>query len=428
MSAVQSAGAAGDRFQSAAPEPARRPTLRNALLLAFAMLLVMLYRRPDQFFDPYVWAEDGVVNIPDFLAHGWGSLTHSIAGYYSVPIKLLNALAAQLSFRWYPEISFVLTLLASYGVAAAIAFTPTLLRWRFLCAIAVLLVPTDSEVFGVALLIGWWTSLLVLLPLYWNTESRSEVLRLCLLTIGALSSPLIVGAAPLYVLRAAVTRRRADIVTMIVALAFAVLQYLAIRHAGLIGDRPAGIDPGLVFEKFFGYYLAVTNNFAQSGLAVYLGLAFAAFLFVAWAIHRRELGLTFILLGGSLGAAIASAVLRIPIDVIHPTLVAARYFFFAYVLIGWILIQFASLDKAGLSLASCLLLTAGARNALDNARRHHAHLDWRAHVQACIASPTTYALPIHTHGAISQAWKLTLTPAQCAELVRRSLFDNRVGP
>ncbi|HVH35431.1 MAG TPA: hypothetical protein VM847_15100 [Tahibacter sp.] len=415
-----------DRFRPAAPAAASR--LRQALLLAVALLLVVLYRRPDQFSAPYIWAEDGVVNIPDFLASGWSSVLHPIAGYFSVPIKLINALAMQLSLRWFPEISFVLTLLASYGVLAAVAFSPTRLRWPLLCALVILFIPTESEVFGVALLIGWWTSLLALLPLYWNEEGRRPLLRLFLLAVGGLSSPLIVGIAPLYVLRAAVTRRRDDIVTTLAALMLAALQYQSISRANIVRDAGVSIKLDLIVEKFFGYYLAVGNNFVQSGLAMYLGLALIAFIVASWIAHRRELGLTFVLLGGSLGAAIASAVLRMPLEVINPAFAAARYFFFAYVVIGWIIVQLASLDKAGLRLASCALLAVAARNGLENGRRLHAHLDWRAQIDSCLHSPAAYSIPIHTFGGLDQAWHVDLTAAQCRTLLSRSLFDGEPAP
>jgi hypothetical protein len=412
------------------PLPAARravPTrLQQALLLAAALLLVLFYRRPDQFYAPYIWGEDGVVNLPDYLASGWASVFHPIAGYYSVPMKFISVLSMQLSFLWSPEISFVLTLLASYGVLAAVAFAPTRLRWPLGCALAILFIPTEAEVFGVTLLVFWWTSLLALLPLYWNEEGRRPLLRLFLLAVGALSSPFIIGIAPLYAVRVAVTRRRDDIVAMVVAFAFAALQYHAVH--GAVQDAGASIKLGAIIEKFFGYYLAVGNNFVQSGLALYLGLALIAFIVVSWVAYRRELGLTFVLLGGSLGAAIASAVLRLPIENINPAYSAARYFFFAFVVLSWILVQLASLDKAGMRLASCMLLAFATRNALENGRRTHAHLNWRAEIATCLQSATPYKVPIHTHGGLDQVWHVEFSAAQCRTLVSRSLFDAEPAP
>lgn len=83
-------------------ESPRRQAIVKALALAVITLLVMLLRRPDQFAAPYVWVEDGTVNLRDFLEHGWTSLWHPISGYYSVPIKFVHALSVTLSFRWLP--------------------------------------------------------------------------------------------------------------------------------------------------------------------------------------------------------------------------------------------------------------------------------------------------------------------------------------
>ena len=111
-------------------------------------LSVLVFRRPDQFLAPYIWVEDGTINLPDFLAHGWSFVAHPIVGYISLPIRVIFGLATSLSFRWLPEIAFVLAMLFAFGIVAAVACSPTALRHRFLCATAMLVIPTNPEVFG----------------------------------------------------------------------------------------------------------------------------------------------------------------------------------------------------------------------------------------------------------------------------------------
>jgi hypothetical protein len=90
----------------------------------------------DQFAFPAVWVEGGTVNIPDYLEHEWRSAVHPIQGYFSLPIRLLHALAQTLSFRWLPEIGLWLSVAFIYGVLATIATAPTTLRLPFVCAAA----------------------------------------------------------------------------------------------------------------------------------------------------------------------------------------------------------------------------------------------------------------------------------------------------
>lgn len=409
----------------------RSPRARGAgklLLLALATFFVILYRRPDQFIAPYIWVEDGSINVHDYLNSGWYSLIHPIAGYYSLPIKFLHALSMSLSFRWFPEISFALCMVFTYAVLCAIAFSPTRLRWPFLCSLAVLLVPTDAEVFGVSLYAGWWGSLLALLPLFWVVEPSRSMLRLGCLSLGALSSPLILALLPLYAVRFAVLRQRIDAFALLLAGGLGALQAFAMsKTPPLAATTLGGFDPSLVISKFFGYYLVSSWGLIQNGLPLILGLAFVMFLVASWFNHRRELGLTFVLLVSALAACALSSIMRQPLEVIHPTLAGPRYFFFPYVLLSWTLIQLASLEGSAIRLASCMLLAVGARNMLEGGRRVHGHIDWRSHIQACVASEQTYVIPVHFAGDSAAVWSLPISSTQCRKLVQESLFDNKVA-
>lgn len=410
---------------------ARGQRVLEALLLGLVMLLIMMYRRPSQFDAPYVWVEDGLLNVKDYLASGWKSLWHPIAGYFSLPIKFLHALSMSLSFRWLPEISMALALLFTYAVLLAVAYAPTRLRWPFACALAVMLIPTDAENFAVSLYVGWWGSILALLPLYWKDDSRRHGLRIAFIVIGGLSSPLIIGLLPLYAIRYALIRKRAELIAVLVAVAVSVLQYFAVSQAKMVpGSSMFGISVSTLIEKFFGLYLGFSPNFIQSGLLLWLGLALVAFIVASWLQHRRELGLTFVLLGLSLGVAIVSSIGRMPLEIIHPVQAGPRYFFFPFILLSWVLIQLAALDKAGTRLFTCMILAAGVRNMLESGRRLHGAQDWRGNLQTCLQtpSPQLYRIPIHYTGDNNNLWHLELSADQCRQLIQGSLLDNKVAP
>ena len=170
----------------------------------------MILRRPDQLTAPAVWIEEGTVALPDLVANGWSSLFHPMMGYLVLPTKIILATAATLSFRWLPEIEYWLTLIFTAGVLVAVAFSPTQLKFRVGCALALLALPMDSETYGTSAYAFWWGSLLVALPLLWRNEGRQyPILRSGLLLLGGLSSPLIIALSPLYALRAVLVRSRA---------------------------------------------------------------------------------------------------------------------------------------------------------------------------------------------------------------------------
>jgi hypothetical protein len=400
----------------------------KAITLAALTVVVVLLRRPDQFAAPYVWVEDGTQNLRDFLDHGWSSLWHPISGYFSLPIKFIHALSMTVSFRWLPEISLALTLVFCYGVLAAIAFAPTTLRWPFACAVAVLLVPTDAEVFGVSLYVGWWGTLLVLLALLWNMDGRRGGLRLVLIAVGALSSPLVVGLVPLYALRAALLRRRNEFVATAATTVFAAMQWIAVSRAGVVpGTGMLDVNMATVVERFFGFYLDSSDRFAATGGAVYLGVMLVLFLAGAWLAFRKELGPAFVLLGLALGVAIITSISRVGVESIHPIYGGPRYFFFPYILLSWVLVQIASLDRAALRLSACMLMAMAVRNTLDGGRRTHQALDWRGEIAQCLSAPSTQ-LRIHFAGDANVVWRVSMTREECAALLRRSWFDNLVSP
>src|SRR5260364_84579 len=74
-----------------------------AFLLTAGALLAL--RRPDELLNPYVWAEDGVVNIRDFIDYGARSIFLTVAGYFVLATKLISVTALSISFKHYPVIA-----------------------------------------------------------------------------------------------------------------------------------------------------------------------------------------------------------------------------------------------------------------------------------------------------------------------------------
>jgi hypothetical protein len=399
--------------------------------LAAALLAAMWYRRPDQFTHSYIWVEDGTRNLPDFYANGWGFVVQPIVGYISLPIRLLFGISASLSFRWLPEIAFVLTLLFTYLVIVAVALSPTALRHRFLCAIALLVLPTNSEVYAVSLYTGWWGSVLALLPLLWPARSEGQAwLRAALLTIGGLSTPLCVGLLPLYGARFALWRQRTDgwILALCSALSAVQLTVMWLMAASL-GASASGNPLVNVPLKFFGYYVLWVGRRQERPLYLLLGVCVIAVLAAASIVRRRTVDWTFVALTGSLVVTIALAAVRAPLDVMHPVLAGGRYFFLPYMLLSWLLLYLIDTRHQGTSVFCAALLVAALAGFGFHARWRHAPIDWRAHIERCLAEPA-HQFPVHYEGTQAHGiiWAVDLSGDACRHLVAGSLFDNQLVP
>jgi len=401
---------------------------RNAgalILTVCGTLLALILRRPDQWWAPAIWIEEGTVALPDFVANGWSSLVHPMMGYLVLPTKVILALAATVSFRWLPEVENVLNYAFTAGVLAAIAFSPTLLRHRLSCALVLLLLPTDSEVYGTAAYAFWWGSILIVLPLLWQPAAGRPLLRSALLIVGGLSSPLVLTLSPLFALRAALQRNRAAFADLALVGATSLVQAtFVMKTAQAANTAYSVLTPALFVRKFFGYFLDPPPAVGVHDVPTLLvGVTLLAFLVACAARFRRELGPAYYyLMGAFLLAAIAS-VARVPITAIHPAVAGPRYFFLPFAFLLMALVQLAAIHIRLVQIALIAVVTLVARNAIDLGQRHHEPLDWRAAVTACIGAERG-DLPVHWDGHSATAWKVSLTGADCRRLVGRSWFDN----
>lgn len=140
----------------------------KAAALFLLTILVLFLRRPGQFSNPYLWVEDGTVTLRSFVDHGANILVEPVSGFHIFASKLLFFLAFRLSALHAPAIEAALAVVGTVMVVLAIAFSPTHLRYRGMCAIAPLVVPTDAEVFATSAYFFWWSGLLLILVPLWQ--------------------------------------------------------------------------------------------------------------------------------------------------------------------------------------------------------------------------------------------------------------------
>jgi len=165
------------------------------ILLALIIGTLLVLRRPYQFLYPAVWVEDGTVLIPEGLEYGFRAIFRPINGYLVFVPRIINLLSLQFPLEYYPEVSTFLGASFNIFVFFCVVYSPTILKWKTLCAIAVFLIPVNSEVYVLPSYTFWLASVLLILALLWDpsTEKGNRLissLRAFFLILGGLSSPL----------------------------------------------------------------------------------------------------------------------------------------------------------------------------------------------------------------------------------------------
>ena len=72
-----------------------------AFSLVIATLAVLIWRRPDQFRSPMMWAEESII-LGQYAERGWASIVEPIQGYHILAARLMTMAAYQLSFALAP--------------------------------------------------------------------------------------------------------------------------------------------------------------------------------------------------------------------------------------------------------------------------------------------------------------------------------------
>lgn len=365
----------------------------------------------------------------DFLNHGLLSIFVPVQGYIVLPTKMINITSTLISFYYYPEVSYTLTIIFTLSVIVAIAFSPTELRWRWLCAVLTLLIPTDPEAFGVSLMAFWWGGILAILALLWNRSGKWRGLQVAYVVFGGFSAPVIVGLTPLFWLRALLERRRADALVAGLATGVAVVQtILVLGHPSTATSNPLKIADVFVFvEKYFGYFTVYSFAdwpYTLAAAVVMLGLlAYGCWI----ALFRREF--YFLIAVLTIFALAGLSSLRQTPAITHPILAGPRYYFYPYIVLSWALVWMIVLAKPPIKPVVMAAIALALANATGHFARYHQHLDWRAHLDRCLRNeePGTQRIPIHFAGLTAQPadlWFIDLTRQECERLVGRGL----IGP
>lgn len=224
-------------------EPAGRDRgLRSALLLLLAGAFL---RCPAILMHGRVWAEESSV----FLVGAWSrsfaaELVKAEFGYYSLWDNFFAALAAHRAMLPWDALLFTwsavgLLLVTGYFIYRA-EFLPT--RLAKTCGVMVLLLTPGNIESWLNLINSEFYFGIVAAVILCSDASRLRLTRALMLGLAVLSGPLTTLLAPFFVVRAAITRRRGEVVQAGIVCAGALAQ-IAVSLTTSTANRKVHLDP-----------------------------------------------------------------------------------------------------------------------------------------------------------------------------------------
>jgi hypothetical protein len=339
-------------------------------VLALATLILFL-RRPDQFTNPQLWAEDGIFYV-QARVEGLSALFKELASYYHLAPRLIAALSNALDPAIVPHVFVGSTLLLTLYIVARVLSPRCALPARPVCALAVVLVPDASEVLLNTNNLQWVFALGFVLLLISDAPARriSALHDYAAAIIFGLTSPFGLALAPLFLLRAALRRATHDLTLAGLVLTCAAVQVASIlRHPQAPPtDATFSLEAALAFPgiRVFGGLVTPWHALAP-GHPLALTFTIVLLALLGWlALRPGEHRLLRVALSLALLASLASTIYRCwhSMPVLCAPLAATRYVFPPQVLFVWLLLATLRDRHRALRLgALLLLLIIGVNNA-----------------------------------------------------------------
>lgn len=191
----------------AALSPGRRAWL--GLLCGGVALLIFISRKPEQWFNPQFWGEDGQVFFTEAVSLGTKSLIEPYAGYFHLVPRVVALVASAMPWEHLPAIYMLVAALGASAVVARVALADLPPLARLTGALAMVVVPHSGEVFLNLTNLHWLLGpLLVVNLLEAAPTSRWHALRRALeVALAGLSGPMVLCFAPFAALWLAGQRR-----------------------------------------------------------------------------------------------------------------------------------------------------------------------------------------------------------------------------
>jgi hypothetical protein len=379
------------------------PTPAHTFLLAtIAVTVILFWRRPDAFYNPQLWAEDGGRLFSYAYFFGLQSLLIPFAGYFHTAARIIAWLGSWLPIayvpHWYVFTSWLL-LIALLGYLCSNRFGYPL-HTKLLLGLALVVAPIDNEVFFNLANWAFLTSLFWVLLAISNepTTGGEAAFDTTLLLLFGLSTPFVVCLWPLFGLRWLVRRTRHSLLLFALCGPIVLIQisnmFARIGAAGTIQWWANGLVDALLLRfgfLFAGeaiYRLPLNDGLRIIGLLLFTAL-YGALLWHAYRYQRPDM--IIVLLAGLLATLLSLYVNRYaPMNMAYA---AGRHFLLPAISLVWALLiadlRFWRWLPLGVILCVFLFLTPG------NKQQVLVDLDWAERTAACLASGELCNIPIN---------------------------------
>ncbi|MGL4463020.1 MAG: hypothetical protein ACRC1K_12795, partial [Planctomycetia bacterium] len=195
------------------------------------VLAAILYTRHPSPGKPQLWAEDASVFYKDSIEVGAASIVKPYAGYHHAAPRLTAYLLHRLPAKYIPQ-AYMYGGIAWVVVLGAFVYHPRLrLPFKPLLVVLLGLTPNSGETMFNLVNIQWHLCIGLMLYLLID-ESRTRlgwILDLVGLTLLSLTGIFSVVAAPFYLIRAAVRRRKYEAVAFLIVAACAAVQVYTMK-------------------------------------------------------------------------------------------------------------------------------------------------------------------------------------------------------
>lgn len=400
--------------------------------LSLIFILLLVIRRPDQFTHPFIWAEDGTLILPGYIESGWFSLFTPVNGYLVFTSKIINFISFELSFLYYPIIASFLTNLFIIFVLLAIIQSPTVLKNRALIALSVILIPTDSEVFGVALYSVWWAGLLGVLSCLWHRENKMYFVRILFSFLSFSSSPFSILFIPILIIRCFLYKNIREYFIAIFSVALGIIQLSFILGnptvIKLVGSNAVSVS--YFVNTYFGLYLFDHINTEIFYVSIFL------ICFILYLVFSKKsfenITILYLLFFSMLITYLRLGEIFFST---HPYGDGPRYYFYPYIMINIMLINnlnfrnfyikhvtvFHRFDLKYLGLKDSIIvifLILSISHSIGKLTRTHDYMSWQESVKNCMEADGDYEFPVFTDGNVENNWSVKLTSDDCKRLVK----------
>jgi hypothetical protein len=356
-----------------APEPKEPSILHTRLVPMLACgavaLVGFISRRPDQWFAPQFWGEDGKIFFFEAATEGWSSWLKPAVGCLYLAPRTIACLAAPLPWEYLPIVYGMAAALLAAAVVTRIAFADLPRLPRLLGALTLLVIPHSGEVFLNITNVHWILGALAGVNLL-EAEPRTRGAawrRTAEVTFAGLSGPLSLIFSPFAL--AWIWRQRRERLCRPVAVAWifvivvqAALWLTSSRNSTadptIFANAAMWLVPGYAATLFVGQWVDYTPVLGWAVTAIMLGIFGGLFLDSSNPQRGRAVMLLVLAMAVLAAGRVTSGVWANPFGY------GGRYAYLPFVFTLWALLFLADGSRrtvfrlAALALVTCAAVSA----------------------------------------------------------------------